>query len=404
MNWLRVLVFGICAIPWGLMAQVQGERAPYFTVGGSLVPELSRAAATSHFYYNEIHAQERGWRLGLREINLLGGWHPSSSLHLQTRVQLGRRQGQQLDQLRLLQAQIYWTPRDEPWSLRAGQLMNPFGAFYERPLPEDRLLITNPLPYSYYLNVSDRVGFSPALREPQQLLIDSVRDWGRPLLYPDGYRLGVHGHWEIQPDTLTLDLAWIHAAPLTPESWSQPLHPTFVGRLRWQPHFHWQQGLSVSYGGFLQREGINRPLARLAPFKQWLVGTDWKLGYGYLELRGEWIAAWQRVPIFEAGCACFAGDGQQAAWLASWGGYLDLRVEVPGWVGGYFAYRGEGMWFGADPLRDDLPWDDAVMRHSLGIGYQPTRFLLLKSVVAWQGVQRRDWRLAQWRSSLVVFL
>jgi len=382
-----------------------GSSSARLSIGGGITTEYAWGESDSDIYYNEISPVRRDGSLFLREANLLGGLQLGNGFSAHTRVQLRRRFGRELRQVRVLQALLRWEREDRKVRVELGRFLSPFGGFSQRPLPQDRDLISAPLPYSYYLNISDRVGYSPDLQGLSVIMVDSIPDWGAPMAYPDGYATGLKAHWSPQPDTLEFTLALTQAAPISQRNRSMPLHPTLIGRVQAQPTYFWQQGLSVSYGGFLQQTSSNALLETLSSYRQFMLGTDVKLGTGYWELKGELMSAWHRVPVFLADSQEFVLRGNQAPWLHALAGYVDVKAEFPFLVGAYAIYR--VGWISPTDSRVSLPggdsWNSSVQRHTIGLGYQITRFLLFKTAYSWQFAADRAWEFDHWRSSLTLY-
>ena len=156
----------------------------------------------------------------------------------------------------------------------------------------------------------------------------------------------------------------------------------------------------------MQSNSLNEELD-LSRYKQLIVGTHAILGYTYFEIKGEVMASLFQVPQFLSDSTGFLLDDNhdvQRQNLSSISAYADAKVEMPFWPGAYVVYRYEFLGFqspGNDPILSD--WDDNVVRHSLGMGFEISRNILFKSAVAVQDVQNRNWDLRQWRSSLILF-
>jgi len=366
-------------------------------VGGSVVGELSRAGGGSHFYYNGIDAGFTDWRVGPKEVNLLARLGLPKSFSLDTRLLLTRDRGQEFNRLILARLQLNWRHPRQRWSLHAGRIQTPFGAFYDRPLPQDRDFITPPLPYGYFTNISPRVGYSEALREPNLLFGPDGRDWGLPLAYELGYTSGIHAHWDIIKDSLSMDLALVQQSPNLIDFGQERIHPTLMWRLNWQPTYFWKQGFSLSYGGFMQEDSLNQGL-NLNAYRQLLLGSHASLGYTYFQWRAEVVAAWFRVPEYDAGLQEFTNiEGSNYFSLSA---YMDLKAEMPFWAGAYLAYRLGYLGF---PTPGGSSWDDRVLRHSFSLGIPFSRNILWQNTIAIQEVKGKDWDLGQFRSNLILY-
>ncbi len=390
----------------GLLIATNGFAQLQLELGGSATIEWVNGADDSHFYYNEVHPEKRDGQLSVRELNLLTGVKFSTQFSVHTRILLRQELGNKLDNFQISQAILKWVSKNNTYQISIGRFINPFGRFYQRLLPRDRLFIINPLPYGYYTNISETVGFSSGLHEPNTLNVGNHRDWGLPISYYEGYTNGIKGRWHFWPDTAFVDVAIVHAAPITSSGISNPIYPTLITRVEIHPFFPWRQGFSFSTGSFLQRAPINSSVTNLSSFRQTLLGTDFSLGYAYFELSGELIHAWFQVPEFDQTSESFIGpaNNPNRNTLRSLSGYATLKWEMPFWVGSYLAYRYSGMRFSDTVLLsgEKRAWDDHVYRHSIGWGYQISRFLLIKMVLTAQNVQNKNWELNTFHSSLTI--
>ncbi len=377
------------------------------SLGGTFTMESRLGEEDSRFFYNEIPRSDDDLTLTFRELNVWANWivNPQFSMHF--RFQGRERNGRTADVWLLSRASLRWKDKRNRWSVEAGRILSPFGLFFKRTFPQDRVFITSPLFYSYYINASEIVGFSEGLSEPNELRLEGrngPRDWGLTQAYDIGYTTGIKGRWNFWPDTAFLDVAIVNGAPMNIRQWSDPFHPAVIARLEVKPTYNWKQGISVAYGGFLQSDAINERLDELSTFRQLLIGTDVTVGYRYVEWSGELIAGRYKLPVFNAEETLFEPAFSDGAIFNTLSGFADMKIELPFFIGSYVAYRFGFIRFYGDepPLLDREAWDDNVSRHTIAFGYNITRFLLLKTSYAFQEVSNRDWALDHWKSTLTL--
>ena len=131
-----------------------------------------------------------------------------------------------------------------------------------------------------------------------------------------------------------------------------------------------------------------------------MLGTDWEVAYGHFELAGELIYTWYRVPFFNDSTGLFVTDASglnQTLRLQNLTGYVDVKYELPFWVGSYLAYRWEFVSFGEGAQGLGSSWDQNTYRHTLLWGYKVSRNLILKAGYSWQEITGREWELGTLR-------
>lgn len=349
--------------------------------------ELSRAGEESHYYYNEVHESYRGWRFGLAEANLMAHWRFAPGWRLQSRLLLERKLGQKPEQVRIPQLNLRWAPEEGPVHFTLGRFIHPFGAFNSRQLPTERDFITRPLPYSYYVNVSEKAGFFPGMGDVVKTRADGEVQWGSTMLHYGGYATGLKLGWELRPRKAWLEAALVNGAANIGKSFTRPLNWGVASRLSVQPHYWWKQGFSAACGTFMEKADINAGLERLRAFRQVLLGTDYQFGLGYFELSGELMMAIYRAPLYMPEEGSFTAEGLT---LRSFAGYAVVKYNPPFLGGAYLAYRLETLRFGQIP-GESRRWDNDVLRHSLAVGYRANSYLLAQATVSLQHVEDKKW-------------
>ncbi len=364
--------------------------------------ELSRAGSKSHYFYNEIHRNHHDWRFDLTRADLMttlrfgDRWHMTA--HAMVEREMGRRAGllKKLSDYTVLLPQLHLAYTFEKWPLRitAGRLIDPFGAFYRRQLYWDRPLISTPLAYSYYTDVSPRFGLVDGLAEDVVLLVDSVFQWGTPLLYRLGYKNGLMATLG-ESEKLNWSVALVDGAANRRSRFPEPWQWGVSSRLGFSPVYFANFEISFSHGQFQEAGTANAGLSGAADrFRQTLLGFDYKLGFSYFEFSGELIGSWHQVPIYDSEDEIFV---EPEANLTSFSGYLDARFEPPFLSGAFLAYRFDLLTFGEYPdgQGERLNWDDEVTRHVFAAGYKLQAYALIKAAWSTQRVANRDWRRHQ---------
>lgn len=358
--------------------------------------ELSKGQVNSHFYYNQIHKDKTGWRIGVNDINLMAELQLTSDWSINMRGQLDRDQGLALEQFRMPLANITYAPTHENWSVILGRFITPFASFAEKQHSKDRIFINLPLSFAYYINMSPKVGFAQEMGE-QLFQIDEQGQWGTTLQYYGAYSNGLRYDWSIVPDkvdwsvTLTTSSPNIFTEPFDVNNWG------LVTKLKLQPTYFWQQRISFSHGTFLQSSSLEDRIDQA--FTQMLVGTDFVIGYGFWELTGEAIGAFYDAPQYfpnEDRFSTYDDESLQSIYLS-----LNLKYEPPFLSGLYLAYGIEQLNFSE---LSGVGWDNSVLRHNVGAGYKITDYLLLRSNYMLQSVENHPmWEQNTWRTTLTIY-
>ncbi len=360
--------------------------------------ELSKAGDQSHYFYNEIHRNTTDWKLDIAQLNGLTKLRFSDHWALNTQLLVERSMGQKFglfnsfEEYRVILSQVNltWQAKEKPFALKLGRFISPFGRFYPKQIPGERTILTTPLAYSFYTNISDRLGFVGDLGETYRPLFEEGRDWGLPTLYRLGYTTGLLGIWG-KPEKTTIEVAVIAGAPNVNPSISRPIKLGLISHLMWRLNYFSKIGFSFSHGSFLQ-DYDNRPEAFSDNlFGQSLVGGDFEIGFGFWAISGEVIVARYQVPQFNSEDLSFVDGDPLSLWSSSF--YLDLKYEMPFLPGSYLAYRIDHLGFGNGnlPQRESENWDDGVWRHVLGWGYKIREWMVLKGVISTQMVKNRSW-------------
>ena len=371
--------------------------------------ELSHASEYSHFYFNEIHENNSGWHVGMNNINALATVKLNDVLSINLRGQIARDNSDAINNISLPLANIKYTNNKNNFSLSLGRFITAFGAFSNLQHPKERTFINLPLSYSYYANVSSSLGYNQRIGQDSFIINDNV-DWGTTLIYYGAYSDGLLFDWNIKPDKLSLQAAITNHAPNVFNSNKIKLdNYGFNARLKFQPKYFWEQGFSISHGSFFKKMYGDTEFEGL-DLRQTLIGTDFKLGFGFWEISGELLAGLYNVPEFQFPEMQISGDPQSLSTVA---GYLNIKYELPFVSGLYAAYGFDFISFGelddVGGLADRGKWDENVNRHQIALGYKITNFLLLRTNFSLQPLKDtsvnnyEDKNLNTWRTSLTVF-
>jgi hypothetical protein len=382
-------------------AQVQVE------FNGTADVEFMKGGEDSHYYINGIHKDLKDGSLRPLELNLLSKIHLSPQWTINLRLQMERDEGKEFNQIRLNQANIQWNIKDSPAQLTFGRFVSPFGLFSGNQLSTSRTFVDAPLAYGYFINISEQLGYVTNLGNGTQIPIEGKNEWGLPMIYYNSYATGAKLRWAIKPNKITWDLALTTGAPNTIKNLTfDPLNYGIISRLKLQPTYFWKQGISVSHGSFKRNHPLNKSYDDLPSYRQTLIGADFVLGFGHFEFSGEAMTAFYSVPSYLKTNFWGGTEGIEIFHLQNWGAYLDAKYELPFLVGSYAAYRIEALQFGKVQFGQDSPdpWDDQVVRHTIGLGSKIKDFILLRSSYAFQIIQNQeDKNFNAWRTTLTLY-
>ena len=112
---------------------------------------------------------------------------------------------------------------------------------------------------------SETRGFWPKAGDSGIYLADDV---GLTTVYFGGYNTGAMLSWILVPELLNLDLAVTNAAVSSQADHTNLFNGGGILHLGFQPVIYWQQGISASFGTFMQRADINSNHEGLEKFNQ----------------------------------------------------------------------------------------------------------------------------------------
>lgn len=359
-----------------------------FTVNALADFEYSKAGSKSHFYYNEIDQDNIDSRVSIRQLNLIGQIKFNSQWTFNTRFLLEKDKGQKLENFAIPQLNIQWLSKKRKVGITIGSFTNPFGSYNQKQLSTERNFIGLPLAYSYYNNISDKIGFMEGMGDLNKIQIDGDVQWGSTNLYYGGYTTGTMFSWNIKPAKVNWKIALVNGASNLQKQITDPIHFGVISRLKIQPTYFWEQGFSVSHGTFFQASEVSDQLEDLRTFTQTLIGVDFKMGKGFFEFSGEVIGSFYKVPEFNVfGTGSY--DAPQK--LSNLAAYLDVKYEPSILQGSFIAYRIDHLRFGELESDPDQNWDNNVLRHSIAIGYHINQYILARVGASTQQIENKEW-------------
>ncbi len=273
--------------------------------------------------------------------------------------------------------------RVSPWSDRelsfqVGKFATVIGSWAPRHLSWDNPFITSPLVYSHPTHVSD-------VEAP-----DSAADFVgppdeagyryNPVIWGPSYSSGMllsGGLGDVE-----VAVAMKNAPPASrPESWSALdvgfEHPSFEGRITYQPGPQWKFGFSASEGPYYRTEALeDLPAGKgLGDYREQLMGQDLAFAWHHVQLWAEVYEARFSVPR--------VGDADTLGW------YLEAKYKLTAqW---FTALRWNQQWFSDVPngAGGQSPWGADVWRMDTAIGYRLTDHAQIKLQYEFLGNRER---------------
>ena len=351
-------------------------------LNGSVDFEVAYGGKDSKFITNEVASEFRRPHLSISQLNLFTFAQISDAFSINARIQWDTWGTGKMNQVRITLAMLTYEPLESAISFSVGRFISPFGLYPKRQLAADNLFAHSPLAYGYFVNVSETRGFWPKAGDSGIYLADDV---GLTTVYFGGYNTGALFSWILVPELLNLDLAITNAAVSSQADHTNLLNGGGIIHLGFQPVIYWQQGISASFGTFMQRDDINSNLQGLEKFNQIVLGTDIILAHSYFELSGEFIYSMWNVPGFANGTFKESASGELGEFnIDNYSAYVDFKYEPPFFTGSYIAFRYDMMKFlefdhpATSSVITKNPWDTDVMRYSAAFGYKFDRSILLK--------------------------
>ena len=262
-----ILVF----LPILLMAQVE--------INGTLDLSVSQGGKESRFITNELANEFQNLHMSIYQLNLFVFAQVTDDFFVNVRLQWDTWGTGKLNrEPRLSLAVISWEPEESSIGLSIGRFISPFGLYPRRILSADNLFAHSPLGYGYFINISDQRGYWPKAGDSG---IYGPDDVGLTTVYFGGYNTGFMLNWVIVPNLFSIDAAITNAAIASQSDYTNLANMGGIIRLGFQPIIYWQQGISLSHGSFMQRDGININYDDLEQYSQTVIGTDLILAHSY---------------------------------------------------------------------------------------------------------------------------
>jgi len=337
--------------------------------------ELSKAGDSSSYFTNEINSETTGWSFDIArvqgQLDFIFNKNLSFHSHFIVQRKRGWRNGlfQDLDNytLKVAQLALDWKNDERNVQVLLGRIQNPFGYWYKRQSFKDRSILSAPLMYSYFINVSPKKGFVPSLGEENAVLVNGVREFGFSNLYNRGYRNGFAFLLGKETD-LQFTLSAYNGNAGSKDSSLNPFLWNVVTKLSYPINYSWKVGLSYLHGTFLKDDTVDTN-----DFRQSIYSINLVYSQQYWSVESELFLSNYRTPVYDLESDTFvrSSENTQIISLNNLSYYSTIRYEPPWLSGAFFAYRFDALLFGEDPTSlQNRDWDDDVIRHSFGIGYK----------------------------------
>ena len=269
-------------------------------------------------------------------------------------------------QARLDEYALRFTPwSDGRVSLQVGKFATVFGRWVERHLSWDNPFITAPLLYEYVTTAEDfTAAYIPFFGDLRDEKFEYI-----PVVWGPSYASGVsvagrvwHFHYAGEIKNVALSAR--------PESWDATRlgfdHPTFTGRLGFQPNESWNFGFSASDGTYFRPEAQGTlPTGRdIDDFHQRTLAQDISYAHGHLQLWAEFHEVRFELPRL--------GDAD------AFGYFLEAKYKFFPQL--FAAVRWNQMFF--DDINNGVggrnPWAHDISRLELAVTYRFTEHMHLK--------------------------
>ena len=133
-------------------------------------------------------------KLIVDNLNFISKLYFGKSWTLNTRLEISRDVDGDLGRVTLPQCNLEWINTKGNVGLKLGSFVNPLGRFNEKQLSTQRPFVTTPLTHSYYINLSDQLGYVDDLRNAN-FWINDERDYGSTIINYGGYSTGLLLSW-----------------------------------------------------------------------------------------------------------------------------------------------------------------------------------------------------------------
>ena len=290
---------------------------------------------------------------------------------VQMRVDRGFDPGSRPDgDTRLDEYLLRYTPLDDQrLNLQVGKFATVFGGWVPRHLSWDNPFINAPLPYENVTTITDHVvpggpaGFVGRRNRP-----DIKQAW-LPILWGPAYTSGasIFGTWDRFDYAFEFKNASISSRPYSWDpfriNWD---HPTYSGRVGFEPNATWKFGTSFSYGPYLLpvAAGTLPADTGLGEFDQTTIGFDARWAYRNWQVWAEVIGARFEVPNI--------GNADTYSY------FIEAMYKFTPKL--YGAARWNQQFFSnvPDGAGGQIHWDRNASRIEAVVGYRFTRHLQVK--------------------------
>ncbi|MEO9886648.1 MAG: hypothetical protein ABJR05_17490 [Balneola sp.] len=352
--------------------------------------EISAGGEDSRFITNQISSKYKQANLAVTQLNVFAFAPITDQLFFESRIQLDTWGNGDLNPPRISLASLIWDNPENDYVIRFGRFISPFGFYPKRQLSTDRVFVNHPLGYSYFTNISDIRGFWPQAGNNTNAEYQ-VGDVGLPSLYFAGYVTGIGTSWDLVSNKVSLDVAITNGTPITIKDRASLSNLAVTSRLQYNQSIFWSQGVSASFGNFLQADAINETVRENNNFQKYtqlLLGTDTKIEFTYFQIIAEVIYSRWKTPAF-IGNSFHVDQNKLVEYdLSNFSGNIDFKYELPSLTGSFIALRAEHLLFleADDPgTTNTLQWDQDVSRITGVFGYKLDRNILAKLSFSEQG-------------------
>lgn len=266
--------------------------------------------------------------------------------------------------------------RINPWetdrfALQIGKFATVVGNFVQRHLSWENPFVTAPLPYENLTTVWDNVAPFPDFFAG----IPFDDDNNIPLIWGPSYASGGSVAGKIGRFNYAVEIK-NSALASRPKSWDATQigfeHPTFSGRVGFQPDQAWNFGVSASDGPYFRPEAApTLPVGRtIGDFHEFLLGQDISYAFHHLQLWAEFYQVRFQVPR--------VGDADTFAY------YLEAKYKFTPQLFG--AMRWNQQLFGTVPdgAGGSMRWGHDLWRIDTSLGYRFTAHTQLKLQYSFQ--------------------